>query len=89
MESEVIWSIIGTTVAGLLLIVGFFANKALSKIDEVAADVGKILIISGITDEKIKSHEEQITFLQAKAHDNAEKWAYLYKEYNLHAIRNK
>jgi hypothetical protein len=89
MTNETLLAISGTIILGLLCILGWFLAGVMKKMDNVALDVAKILAINGITNEKLKTHEEQISFLQAKQHDNAEKWTELWKDYNLNQIKHK
>lgn len=89
MSNEMIIGIAGTLITGLFLIIGYFANKIVTKVDMVSDNVTKILAVQGIADEKLKSHEDQLKFLHAKQHDNSDKWTELWKDYDLHSIKHR
>lgn len=85
MSDEVLYSIIG----GSLLIIAYFINKFISKIDRVDANVNKLLTVSGITDQKLKDVEADLKQLQSNQLENLEKWVILHKDYNLHSLKNR
>lgn len=72
---------------GLLLItitiLGVFLKGILTQNKDMGEKINAILQVNGIVNEKVKTHEQQISFMNAKMVDNADKWADLFKEYNL------
>jgi len=83
MNTEMLLTVCGTIIVGLLIIIGWFLVGVMAKMDSVSKNVNQILTINGITNEKLNTHEAQIHFMQAKLHDNADKWAELWKDYDI------
>lgn len=89
MNENTLLTIAGAIILILVGVIGYLMAKVITKVDTVSDNVGKILVINGITNEMVKSHKEQIQFLQAKLHDNAEAWIELWKDYDLNSIKHK
>ena len=89
MTNDTLLVISGAIIMVLVGIIGYLLAKMVTKQDTMADNIGKILVINGITNEMVMTHKEQIAFLQAKLHDNSAAWVELWKDYDLNSIKHR